>query len=67
MTLTFRPARLTGILATVAVMGAGCGSRESGTQGSGGATGGATANGCGSARRVLRRRPSRAAGTPSAQ
>jgi hypothetical protein len=40
MTLTFRPTRLTGILATIAMIGAGCGSRESGTPGAGGAAGG---------------------------
>ena len=47
MTLTFRPTRLTGILATVALIGAGCGSRESGTPGTGGAAGRAAAGATG--------------------
>ncbi len=48
MTLTFRPTRLTGILAIIAMIGAGCGSRESRTPGAGGAAGG-TGGGSGAA------------------
>jgi len=40
MTSMFRPTRLTGILATIALIGAGCGSGGSGTPGAGGSAGG---------------------------
>jgi hypothetical protein len=40
MRSTFRPTRLTGILATIVMLGAGCGSGGSGTSGTGGAAGG---------------------------